>query len=1079
MVSWSKAAANVFLLSLTFAPPTGGVSVTLRRGPFTPNNRTAEGRGINHGTLSLGHVGKHVSRGSEIADTHGSQQGAGAGAGQEAHVFGHSDAIITTSRGSVSAQFAADLERFTDYDNVHETKDMHLGHLIDKHVESMQLQDAVDIVNQSSKLPPEVYSILNSLVRHEAHQQPDDLQHVSSEDKIPNYGKDQIAKGVHRLNKMIKQAHERLDSKAMECNEFKQKNRRTFQQVTSDLSRLSQSIADLARQKTKTMSRMDEINTHYTTTHEELEKQRQAYIDRKRIADKELRQRKRDLFVSTFLLMKTACRNVPDFVQRSGADAAGSEQFTTFDVHVCTNGTGNLELSWKDPQLEAALKNFSSESEMLLHQELARAQLASGGELDQNSSLAEILRVSGLAASRVLGDREDGDERDLPVVDRYIPPREYYSQNLPHLLQVGPPTADGSGPPKCANAQPNCGVIHDIFSMLWGDQQDLVESSMEAMYKDQENWENFQKASNVMMQGLAVQKGSLQGTLAEATSNQASESEDQNRKQEQADQLTSVFEHTWAECQATMRDILFTDICGITKVRNAILEAAKRDRPIDCQVGQWVPDECSVTCDDTLEGGNQEIHRSIIVVNTPDGSDCPPLETAKKCNAVRCPVDCELSPWSEFSKCTTDCGGGVMSRTRSVAQKAANGGMVCDALQESQPCNTGSCDRDCTLSDWTPWSVCSNICGGGEAGRVRMVTLPIRGLGSCPTSVSSDRLQTHLCNEQACFGDEVCVGAMDVAIAIDSSGSVTDKGFDVLKTYVLQLIERFRGSMYGHEAMKVAIIQYGNGKLIKNVQAEKHGVPLVVTDAKLVVPLTSPGKDVVEKIKALKWQKGFTNMAQAVLKTKDALSMSLRDSSQRIAIFVTDGRPTFRSNTRDAMKALKAQGVEVVVMHVKSNPTPQDVELLKSYASRPAAWNYMHVPGKKVLQADYHKFVTELLVQVCNKAESPEENRKEELLKGYRMKLEGQNCGKGYVAVSEQFTTQDCFHFADITMQEKGDGKDWSAFAYSDETQKCLIYAEPCDNFFRNATYNLYDRSPIATTTPPLEMGMIDRKSVV
>merc|ERR1712176_542042 len=133
---------------------------------------------------------------------------------------------------------------------------------------------------------------------------------------------------------------------------------------------------------------------------------------------------------------------------------------------------------------------------------------------------------------------------------------------------------------------------------------------------------------------------------------------------------------------------------------------------------------------------------------------CPALTRWKRCNQIKCiwlkrcviihnckltvagPVDCVLSDWSGFSSCTAEREGGVRGRTRSLMTKPENGGLACNAVEEEESCNTMSCDRDCSLASWTPWSPCSMACGGGWQNRVKHVLIPIRGNGKCPAELN-------------------------------------------------------------------------------------------------------------------------------------------------------------------------------------------------------------------------------------------------------------------------------------------------------------------------------------------------------
>merc|ERR1719401_2183529 len=191
-------------------------------------------------------------------------------------------------------------------------------------------------------------------------------------------------------------------------------------------------------------------------------------------------------------------------------------------------------------------------------------------------------------------------------------------------------------------------------------------------------------------------------------------------------------------------------------------------------------------------GGWQDLTREVVVAPNAYGIMCPALSTRKKCNQFKCPVDCVLSEWSDFSKCTKDCEGGVQGKTRSLMTKAKNGGEACDSLTEMRSCNTGSCDRDCTLVPWTEWSPCSMACGGGHP----------------------ERLEERECNTMDCVGDEICISQMDLVIMLDSSGSLRESGFDVLRDFAANVTGRYKGMYYGAAMMQVGVVLFGNGRVM-------------------------------------------------------------------------------------------------------------------------------------------------------------------------------------------------------------------------------------------------------------------------
>merc|ERR1719183_859759 len=169
---------------------------------------------------------------------------------------------------------------------------------------------------------------------------------------------------------------------------------------------------------------------------------------------------------------------------------------------------------------------------------------------------------------------------------------------------------------------------------------------------------------------------------------------------------------------------------------------------------------------------------------------CPPG------TAPCAPVNCEVSEWSKWSKCSANCGGGSQTRSRSVTVEPTNGGMACPHLEEDQSCNTHKCTpkcnkctgkssgpcqhdkdntcfgymkgtkatcppgshecvvQDCVVSEWGAWTKCDAKCGGGNQYRSRAVLIePSKGGKQCPALEDSQACNTHNC--ASCAG---CLG---------------------------------------------------------------------------------------------------------------------------------------------------------------------------------------------------------------------------------------------------------------------------------------------------------------------------------
>ncbi|XP_078669981.1 spondin-1-like [Branchiostoma floridae x Branchiostoma belcheri] len=225
-----------------------------------------------------------------------------------------------------------------------------------------------------------------------------------------------------------------------------------------------------------------------------------------------------------------------------------------------------------------------------------------------------------------------------------------------------------------------------------------------------------------------------------------------------------------------------------------LVEEAEEVVSLDCDVSNWSGfSRCTRQCG----GGIKARSRYVTQKPLNGGKTCPELAEIVRCNEDPCdapktdknndlskpkePVktveevkekpevvalDCEVSKWSAFSKCSSRCGGGSMVRSRNITQKPSNGGMPCPQLSEKKQCNLEPCPvtkeipdndlskpetpaktvekeqvepvpevvaTDCKVSGWSGFSKCNRRCGGGVMDRSRTVTQkPLNGGKPCP-----------------------------------------------------------------------------------------------------------------------------------------------------------------------------------------------------------------------------------------------------------------------------------------------------------------------------------------------------------
>jgi len=412
----------------------------------------------------------------------------------------------------------------------------------------------------------------------------------------------------------------------------------------------------------------------------------------------------------------------------------------------------------------------------------------------------------------------------------------------------------------------------------------------------------------------------------------------------------------------------------------------------------------------------------------------------------------------------------VQSRMRKLEQKPRYDGQACNTLQETQVCNTGACDRDCTLGDWSGWSPCDMACNSGFRRRTREVAIPAIGKGVCPSEDDVARLGRTPCNTELCVGDENCVGELDIVLAIDGSGSLGEEGFAAVKTFAGKVVERLKPQAYGHDAVQAGAVLFGNGVL---------DTDRVMSDAILVSALTTDMAKLKDSIDALEWQKGMTNMAQAMHKARSVVKTGARMSAQTVVILITDGRMAFKSQVAKAVEDIR-KSARLIVVHVQSHPLEDYVNLLKGFASRPWMTNYMLVRGRELLSADYATAVSTLVARTCKKVVSPSAASTLATTQGFALELEGYSCGDSAVG-SMQRSPADCMAAAYEA------SPDFKAFAFGGKpgpapgtvvkagapltadatpffTYRCDVYVEDCtaDGALKNDTYNVYKRVDVS-----------------
>merc|ERR1719460_3224328 len=340
-----------------------------------------------------------------------------------------------------------------------------------------------------------------------------------------------------------------------------------------------------------------------------------------------------------------------------------------------------------------------------LLQEATQSAQADDGDAGGDATNEENASQNGDNESKVLSALEEEQPSPPPPKKDAMPTPPVPKEKVVKRLDIT------VGYVKCPTEPPDCGLLHDNMSLMWGKFKDLVDELQAEMDKNLFEFNMLKMNLNQQLEVLRNSKARFIMELNEATASLNADREEMAEKEEEREKLEAEYKLYMSKCKKRIEWIFFQDFCAYLVIRAQVMTYSKVSPPekiVDCDITPYVPGECSVLCDDECPdktnpygcGGWQTLTRTILVKPNEYGVKCPELSRKRKCNQFKCPVDCVMSKWSGWSKCSKACEGGTKGRTRSIITKPKNGGMSCNTAQESRACNTGSCDRNCRLKKW-------------------------------------------------------------------------------------------------------------------------------------------------------------------------------------------------------------------------------------------------------------------------------------------------------------------------------------------------------------------------------------------
>lgn len=497
----------------------------------------------------------------------------------------------------------------------------------------------------------------------------------------------------------------------------------------------------------------------------------------------------------------------------------------------------------------------------------------------------------------------------------------------------------------CKLRKPNCTKLEDRFLVILAgiidtksdlsDQLDTLEDDCQRITANYEN----------VISSLESQLKEEQTNLAAATKSlQENQQLSVSTNEQHSDETTDY--HTEMKKCCDTKNQFKAEACALRKIRGELYKLEGLDAFItDCQVGDWVDEECTVSCG----GGTQDRTRAVLI-NPDNGSECPPLSMVRSCNVGGCPVDCEVGEWTQWSDCTAQCNGGVMSRFRPKTVDPENGGDACPEQSDAGECNNQACDADCVLADWGSWSLCSKACDEGHRQRRKKVLEPERGQGTCideddETRVHHDECNTFDCTELITPPRDTlkCTSMVDLVIVLDGSGSLGSYGWRKSKQMTKKLIRQMVG---GEQKVNLALLLFSGPRRRMfdscTGEGETRGPKPSPEQCQMfwISHLSTDTAAVLRGANRMRWPGRTTLTSLALAEAGNELLQGRQDASS-VVVVITDGKPMSPIKTGKASADIKETARLIYIPVGKG--IRSTIPKMKQWSSRPWEDNVIRI----------------------------------------------------------------------------------------------------------------------------------------
>merc|ERR1719389_1581553 len=131
------------------------------------------------------------------------------------------------------------------------------------------------------------------------------------------------------------------------------------------------------------------------------------------------------------------------------------------------------------------------------------------------------------------------------------------------------------GSVKCPTEPPDCGLLHDNMSLMWGKFKDLVDELQAEMDKNLYEFDMLKMNMNQQLEVLRNSKAKFIVELNEATASLNADREEMAEKEEQRKTLEHEYKLYMSKCKKQIEWIFFQDFCAYLVIRAQVMTYSK------------------------------------------------------------------------------------------------------------------------------------------------------------------------------------------------------------------------------------------------------------------------------------------------------------------------------------------------------------------------------------------------------------------------------------------------------------------------------------------------------------------------